>query len=248
MDENKKVVVNLAEGTTQSEIIVREGAAIKVLDPKAPVKVNLRGVIGAPVEFLTKRLSEPEQINPKRCHVLVNRADITITLITSENDEYNRGVVVGILEEHPKFKEFGINAKKNWEPNELGQFFKMNRSFFPDKEKNMKLVTELKNFEATVNSKIEKQRSEKGDFKDNYSGVVMSNLPEMFSLQIPIFKGVPAEVIEVEFYASVSGKEVALQLYSPGACQLLEDLRDKVIDDQIAAIRALSPEIAIIEQ
>ena len=50
----------------------------------------------------------------------------------------------------------------------------MNRAFFPDKTANMKLVTELKNFEATVNSKVEKQKSEKGDFKDNYSGVVMS--------------------------------------------------------------------------
>ena len=38
MDENKKVVVNLPEGTTQAEIIVREGEAPAVLDPKAPVK------------------------------------------------------------------------------------------------------------------------------------------------------------------------------------------------------------------
>ena len=35
MDENKKVVVNLPEGTTQAEITVREGAASRVLDPKA---------------------------------------------------------------------------------------------------------------------------------------------------------------------------------------------------------------------
>jgi len=248
MEENKKVVVNLSEGATGAEIILREGPAIKLLDPKAPVKINLNGVIGSPVEFLTKRLSEEDQINPKRCHVIVDRTNIKITLVTNENDEYNRGQVVGILEEHPKFKEFGINAKKNWEPNELGQFFKMNRAFFPDKTANMKLVTELKNFEATVNSKVEKQKSEKGDFKDNYSGVVMSNLPEAFSLQIPIFKGVVPDNIDVEFYASVDGRDVFLQLFSPGACQLLEDLRNKVIDEQIAQIKELSPEIAIIEQ
>lgn len=34
MDENKKVVVNLPEGTTQAEIIVREGEAPAVLAPK----------------------------------------------------------------------------------------------------------------------------------------------------------------------------------------------------------------------
>ncbi len=246
--ENKKVVVNLPEGTTQAEVILREGAAVKVLDPKAPVKINLSGVIGAPVEFLEKRLSELEQINPKRCHVLVDRQKVSITLVTSENDDYNTGKVVGTLQTHPKFIELGINTGKNWEPNNLGQFFKMNRAFFPDKAENMKLVSELKNFEATVNSKVEKQKSEKGDFKDNYSGVVMSNLPEAFTLQLPIFKGMPAESIEVEFYASVNGRDVALQLVSPGACQLLEDLRDKVIDDEVAKIRELSPEIAIIEQ
>ena len=151
MDENKKVVVNLPEGTTQAEIIVREGEAPAVLDPKAPVKIDLSGVIGAPVEFLEKRLSEADQINPKRCHVLVDREKVCITLVTNENDEYTTGRVVGRLSQHPKFSEFGINAGKGWEPNELGQFFKMNRAFFPDKTANMKLVTELKHCEATVN-------------------------------------------------------------------------------------------------
>lgn len=246
MEEDKKIVLNLPEGVT--ELTMREGAAMKLLDPKPPVKIDLAGVIDAPVEFLSKRVSEADQINPKRCHVLVDREKVSITLITAENDEYETGRVTGRLSQHPKFAEFGINAGKGWEPTELGQFFKMNRSFFPDKTANMKLVTELKNFEANVATKIERQKSEKGDFKDNYSGVVMSNLPEAFTVQLPIFKGMPAETIEVEFYASVNGREVTLQLISPGACQLLEDLRDRVIDEQIEQIRGLSPEIAIIEQ
>lgn len=48
--EDKKVVVNLPEGTSTAEVIIREGSAPKVLDPKAPVKINLSGVIGSPVE------------------------------------------------------------------------------------------------------------------------------------------------------------------------------------------------------
>lgn len=246
MEEDKKIVVNLPEGVT--ELTMREGAAMKLLDPKPPVKIDLAGVIGAPVEFLSKRVSEADQINPKRCHVLVDREKVSITLITAENDEYETGKVVGKLSQHPKFVEFGINSGKCWEPNELGQFFKMNRAFFPDKAANMKLVTDLKNFEANVATKIERQKSEKGDFKDNYSGVVMSNLPEAFTVQLPIFKGMSAETIEVEFYASVNGREVTLKLISPGACQFLEDLRDRVIDEQIEQIRGLSSEIAIIEQ
>lgn len=47
--------INLAPG--MNEIIIREGAAPKVLDPKAPVKMNINGTIGAPVEFLKKRIN-----------------------------------------------------------------------------------------------------------------------------------------------------------------------------------------------
>lgn len=248
MEENKKVVVNLPEGTTQAEVTVREGAAVKVLDPKAPVKIDICGVIGAPVEFLTKRVSEEDQINPKRCHVLVNREKLTITLITAENDDYLTGKVVGTLSLHPKFTEFGINQKKTWEPSELGQFFKMNRAFFPNREENMKLVSDLKNFSATVNSSMDRQTKENGSMKMSYGQVVNSNLPEAFTLNIPIFKGVAPANVQVEVYATIDGSDVYLQLFSPAANQIIEEMRDETINAQVDAIKELSPEIAIIEQ
>lgn len=248
MEENKKVVVNLQEGATQAEVILREGAASKVLDPKAPVKISLSGVIGAPVEFLRKRISETDQINPKRCHFIVNREKLKVTLITSENDEYLRGEISGALRLHPKFEEFGINQNKTWEPAELGQFFKMNRAFFPNMQENMKLVTDLKSFKATVNSNMERTTKENGSMNLSYGQAVNSNLPEAFTLNIPIFKGVDAVTLQVEAYATIDGRTVYLQLFSPAANQLIEEMRDEVIDAQIDAIAELSPDIAIIEQ
>lgn len=249
--ENEKFQVVLAEG--QKELIIREGKAQNILDVKPPVKIALIGTIGAPLEFLTRRFKmqnddESMQIDVRRTHILVNREDVSITLIVNENDEYISGKIIGVLEQHPKFIEFGINSQKSWEPNELGQFFKMNRAFFPDKSKNMSLVSELKNFLAKIDTTIERQKEDKGSFKDNYSGVVTSNLPECFSVELPIFKGTEKEVIEVEFYASVSGREVFLQLVSPAANELLETMRDKVIDEQLQQIREISTEIVIIEQ
>jgi len=246
--EDKKVVINLPEGATQAEVIIREGQAIKILDPKAPVKINLSGVIGTPVEFLTKRLSEADQINPKRCHVVVNRERLSIILTTEEHDEYLSGTIKGVLSMHPKFEEFGINAKKIWDPAELGQFFKMNRSFFASLNENMKLVSDLKNFTAKVDSTIDKQTKENGSRKESYGQVVNSNLPEAFALKIPIFKGVEAQEIQVEVYATIDGSDVQLQLYSPAANQLIEESRDTAINEQVEAIRVLSPDIAIIEQ
>jgi hypothetical protein len=66
-------------------------------------------------------------------------------------------------------------------------------------------------------------------------------------LKIAIFKGMPAETLEVETFAKVDGREVAFILLSPGANQTLEDLRNKVIDDELAKIKTIAPEIAIIE-
>ena len=54
-NENKKVVVNLTENVQVAEVIIREGAAAKLLEVKPPVKMDLQGVIGTPVEYLTQR-------------------------------------------------------------------------------------------------------------------------------------------------------------------------------------------------
>lgn len=246
--KNETLQVNFADGVTKGEIIIREVQKVNELEIKAPVKVSLSGIISAPLEFLTKRLDQPDQVNQKRCHVIVSREKLSIKLIINEHDEYTSGCVTGTLEQHPKFKEFGINSGKGWDPNELGQFFKMNRAFFPDKSENMDLVSKLKSFEAKVNTSIDKKKSDSGDFADNYNGVVNANIPGAFKLRIPLFKGRPAEEIEVEFYASINGRTVLLQLYSPGANQAVEELRDQVINEQIDSIKTLAPDIAIIEQ
>ena len=244
--ENEKLQINLGAGVTKAEVILREGAAVKELEPKAPIKTNLSGVIGVPVEYLAKRVATG-QFTQERSHLIVNREKIKLSLVINEDDEYTNGKVDGTLEFHPKFVEFGINTGKIWTPTELGLFFKMNRSFFPDKATNMKLVTDLMNFSATVNNTIERNVKENGDRTDNFAQVVNSNLPASFTLSIPIFKGMKAETLEVETFAKVDGREVAFTLLSPGANQTLEEIRDNAIDEQLKNIREIAPNIAIIE-
>jgi hypothetical protein len=244
--QNEKLQINFAPGMAKAELVLREGVAPKELDPKAPVKTLLNGVIGAVVEYLTKRINTG-QFAQKDCHILVNRENIEITLIINEADEYKRGEIVGKLGYNPKFVEFGINGGKVWTPTELGMFIKMNRAFFADRAENMKLVSCLMNFTADVNNKIDRAVKENGNRTDNFAQVVNSNLPESFTIQMPIFKGMQPETIEVETFAQVNGREVAFVLLSPGAQAMLEDLRDKVIDEQLKQIREIAPEIAIIE-
>lgn len=246
--KNEKLELNFAEGISKAEIVIREVEKVNELDVKAPLKLNIKGVISSVAEFLSKRKDQEDQINEKRCHILVNREKISIELIYNENDEYQTGSIKGTLEEHPKYKEFGINSGKVWTPTELGMFFKMNRSFFPDKSENMKLVSELMNFTAKVNNSIEKSARENGDRTDHFAQTVNSNLPASFTLTIPIFKGTQAESLEVETFAQVNGREIAFVLLSPAANQTMEDIRDKVIDEQLQKISDNCPNIAVIEQ
>jgi hypothetical protein len=245
--ENEKFNIVLSNGVEKAEIILREVSVVNELPVAEPIRVNISGTIGAPLEFLKKRKDCFEQVNQKRCHLFVNREKIAIGLITNEDDFYHKGSVTGVLEFHPKFKEFGINTGKTWTPSQLGLFFKMNRAFFPNPEINMKLVHDLMNFTATVNNSIDRSMKETGDRTDKFEQVVNSNLPKSFHLSIPLFKGSEKTSIEVETFAQINGKEVSFTLLSPGAQACMEDIRDKAIDEQIQQISSICPDIAIIE-
>ena len=244
--DNEKLQINFAPGMEKAELILREGVAPEKLKQLAPVKTEILGTIGTVSEYLKKRVSVG-QFEQRDCHILVDREHITIKLVINEADPYKRGVVVGSLQIHPKFKEFGINSSEEWTPSELGLFLKMNRVFFPDRNVNMSLVSTLMNYTAEINSKVERAVKECGSRIDSYAQIVNSNLPKSFVINIPLFKGMQPEVIEVETFAKVDGRDVKFVLMSPGAQMSLEDIRDKVIDEQISLIREIAPEIAIIE-
>lgn len=245
--ENEKLQINLAQGMAKAEVVLREGTAKKELDVLAPIKTNIAGTIGAVTEYLSKRVNTG-QFEQKDCYILVNREHVQITLVTNESDPYNIGTVHSSLEIHPKLAEFGINCGKEWTPTELGAFLKMNRVCFKDRSVNMSLVSTLMNFVANINNKIERQVLENGSKTDNFSQVVNSNLPASFNIEVPIFKGSKPVSIEVETFAKVDGRNVTFILLSPGAQEVFEDYRDKAIDEQLALIREIAPDIVIIEQ
>lgn len=66
-------------------------------------------------------------------------------------------------------------------------------------------------------------------------------------MSIPLFKGFAQEEIEVEIYAEVDGRNVGLMLVSAGANETIEECKNRMIDEQVKAIREVAPDIAIIE-
>ena len=246
--DTEKLNINFAEGENVKELIIRETDHVnEPLPILEPLKLDIVGTIAAPYTFLEKRYEDP-QIPLNRTHVIVDRDNLTITLVCNEIDARDKQTVKGKIELSRQFNQFGINTGKLWEPEDLGQFFRINRSCFKDRDANMKLVSLLRNFKAKVTSDIEREQKDNGSYTDNYRKVVDSNMPESFSLNIPIYKGAAAEEFVVEVIAQVHGREVQLELISPDAQSVVEEVRDNLIDEQLKKISELAPMIPIIEK
>lgn len=224
-EKNKGLNINIEHYTGEKpiEVVYRLGDAAQAQQPlatKAPEKISVSGTISTPYEWLSKRIDTVDQ---KRANVVVNREKMTIQLTVNEDDYYNKNTFTGTVEVSETFEKFGINdGEKGWIPAKLGQFLRLNRGLFEDKEKCMVLVSNLKNFNAKAKAEIEKQRDPSGSVADVYRCQVESNLPKSFTVNMAIFKGTAKQPIEIEFDHYLTNGEVFLQLVSPGANEVME--------------------------
>lgn len=246
MEENKiNLTIENYTGEKPIMVVYREGTAGKVLDDKAPEKADVDGVLSTPFDWLEKRV---DTIDQKKAKILVEREKYSIVLVVNERDPYNKTTITGTAELSEVFKKFGINdPNAGWAPAKLGQFLRLNRAAFEDKEQCMKLVSALKNFKANAQSQIEKQHDPSGSRAEVYRQTVESNLPKSFTVHIPIFKGPEKTTFDVEFDHYLTDGEVFLQLVSPGAKEIADEWRDNAIDKVLDAIRKIAPDIAILE-
>lgn len=248
--EPEKLNVIFPEGQQKAELIIRE--VDKIVEDKLPVlepdNVCISGNISAIFAFLEKRWNaEDGQIDHNRTLILVDRDNLKMQLIVNETDKRNRKDVTGSIKLSRQYIAFGVNSSKLWESTDLGNFFRINRSYFKNEEENMTLVTLLKRFVAKVNTEVEREMKDNGSITDLYRKVVDSNLPNKFSVKIPIFKGAAPETFSIEIIAHVENRHAVLELISPDAAAVVEEVRDKLIDSEIEKIKALAPEIPIIE-
>jgi hypothetical protein len=242
MATENKYNITLAPGMEKAELVIRTLSTPNEIAVQPPVPIHISGTIDSVTRFLATR-----KINTEKAHILVNREKLTITLIINEDDAFLRGGISGKIEVHPAFESFGINTGKVWTPSKLGLFCKMNRAFFVDKSENMKIVKELTNFTAKVNSSLDRSVSESGDKTDNFQQIVESNIPAVFKLKIPVVKGAQADLLEVETFADINGRDVSFTLISPEANQVIEDMRNKLIDQELAKIDKMGLGITTIE-
>lgn len=234
-----EAVAQMGGQNGQLDVVIREGEALPLHEP---VKVVISGIIDSPARWLEARPGL-QQITDK-CHVKVNRENLSVTLQVNENAHYGT-MITGSMELSEAFRKFHINDGHSFTLKELAMLFKMNRSFFETKQTAMELVALLQNFKGKVNKDLEASNDNRGNKKIDFVQAVESNLPEAFKLHLPIFKGIDSEDVVCEVF--VDPDDWSCQLVSPDANDIMERYRDEEINKVIDRIEAAMPGVAIIE-
>lgn len=235
--ENKKIEINLSEA--QKELVIREGDALTLQPPKI---ININGTIQAPQEWLMKRKST---IDPKNSHVVFSYNEMFIKFVVNESDHYAT-TITGKTNINPDLAKFGINSgSKTWTKNELKQFLKMNRAFFNEIDSNLKIVSNLEKFSASVQTQIDDHKDDRGNKKQNLEVKVDANLDLNFVLNMPIFTGQPDSKFQVEICFDVRESAVTIWLESPELQETIVKQRAILIEQNIEDFKS---EFVVIEQ
>ncbi len=211
-----------AEG---KQLIIRTGAAQKLLDEVEPEKVEISGTIKAPGDFFENRKSKHD---PLKCHVLFNKLEGTITLVTDEQYGKKNHVIKGKVIENPELLAFKINQKQNayWLPKELMDFLYLNRSHFQEQEVHTKIMTSLLTFKAKISHEIEDTTNQRGNDTQVRITKLENEFAESFTLSIPIYKGQGKSTFKVDVFCRVRDKSVEFWFQSIE----LKDIQTGAID------------------
>lgn len=230
---------------TKVNVTVTEPAQVvtilhgKALDPQEPRVVNIVGNIDAPKRYLQIRSDNGKNF---RSHILVSQDDLSITLIVDETDPFG-AVIAGQLKFSKEFRLFEINTGKRFTTFDLAALIRMNRTYFESQDYAKKLVNDLQNFKAKVDKELEASDDKRGNITMKKIQAVSSNIPDSFKLNIPVFKGLPIETIEVEI--DIDPNSLECSIVSPEANDIVERIRNNAINQEIDEIRKIAPEIVI---
>lgn len=249
MDQKEQLHFDIAEGT--KEIVLRQGVAEQVIPFREKIKV--KGVISLPGEHLLKATNwltkgdGAEVADPPLSfsYLKIDRDKMTIDFVEDAGMPWEC-TYTGALVFDEDFKSFEINnSTKTYTPHELAEKIKMSRSFFEKKSDAMRLVSELRNFEAKVNKDVEAKKDDRANTRILMAQSVETNIPENFRMKLPIFKGQPRILIEVE--VAIDPHDLSCRLVSPEVNDYINETKNAIIEEQKTAIATLHPSLRIFE-
>lgn len=209
--------------------------------------IEIFGNINSVARYLEKN-QEQFKTQSDDYFIQVSRDGRFISLQFNQRNPYEGGKseVTGRLDLSREMAEWKINTGQPWDHKTLSEFIKMRRSYFSDRATAMKLSSELANIKIKTAKEFEKSDNNRGDFKSVLAQkVIQSNIPNGFTLNIPVFKGFPKVSINVELYVNPDTFNVTL--VSPEAEDFIAEKADEIITESVDIIAEIAPTIPIIE-
>lgn len=244
--ETKEIKVSVEQGV--KELVIRQGEAEPVVKFREPVKIS--GNLSVVASYLKnppqwfKTPGEGGDAPLNFSSLSVSRDKGRLILVVDEGMHWE-SKYIGELAFDKAFSDFQINTGKSYSTFELADFIKMNRSYFESKDVAMRLVSELRNFKAKVDKELENADDNRGNKRVLISQIVESNIPQSFKLYMPIFKGYPKPLFDVEI--NINASDFSCTLISPEANDYSTEIKNDLIDAELATIRELFPELKVFE-
>ena len=107
----------------------------------------------------------------------------------------------------------------------------MNRTLFDSKETAAKLVTQLRDFRVKVEKDIQSNEDDRANKSMKVAQAVESNLPETFTLTVPLFVGLKPETFVVEVV--IDPEDFSCSLLSPDASDMIKTEKEEAIKAQM---------------
>lgn len=222
------------------ELVLRQG---KALDEKYPEIVKINGDINSISSFLNVRYAGDnavsfgqQEVDPAKVIVEVDRKELTILL--KLNPEHPFGATVkGGLEKSDELLPFHINQNKTFTKEELVKLIKFNKLFFDDTSKHAEMLIAFQKVSSTVNMRANDSSDDRGNKERAFVKEVTSNAPTEFILNIPIFKGFPAQRFRVEVCLDVTEGSARFWFESIELHELMINQRDEIFSDQLKSCK-----------
>lgn len=213
------------------QITILEGEAPEQFNPEAIV---LKGIISAPADFIEQRA---DTFNPEKSHAIVEKTNGQIILVINEQSVTEKYTIRGVIQKGKKISDLGINTGKIYSPKDLSRRFRLERSLFNSATDHLTLITELRNFDATIKNKVDEEDDLRGNTKNALIREVESNIPEEFDLRLPVIEGEDEEIIEVSIMLEISGSRIFCSLESVDAEEIYENRSEELIEKEVERLK-----------
>lgn len=232
MTQTKHIYISPdGDGKLPTELVIREGAAAPVILPKHR---EWNGDYTSVMEWLRVNKSTLDK------NVVVFTYDSSLmTLDVDTNPQFDDNIIISATLRHNRDLEaFGINKEKFFSKKDLENLVKMNRYFFKNADENAKLLIALSKLNLKVEALINDEKDKRGNTNQGYSQNVTSDMPLDFTMNIPVYNGLPKSTFRVEICFDVTDRSIRFWLESVELKELQLDLAEQIFQPQIEAIRA----------